>query len=88
QGNYLPGIDALRGISSRIAKDDNYWDMLANGAGFATLYRGETIYKTAIDNKTDYFVYLVDHKGNALKRTSKDLVMLCEMINEILDECK
>lgn len=53
-----------------------------------TVYRGETIYKTAIDNKTDYFVYLVDHKGNALKRTSKDLVMLCEMINEILDECK
>ena len=42
QGNYLPVIDALRGITARIAKDDNYWEMLANGGGFATLYRGET----------------------------------------------
>lgn len=43
RGNYLPVVDAIRGMASRLTKDDNYWNMLANGGGFATLYRGETM---------------------------------------------
>lgn len=53
-----------------------------------TVYRGETIYKTTIDNEINYFVYLVNRFGKSLRRTSKDLVVLCEMINEVLDEGK
>lgn len=36
------GIDAARGIGARLRRDDDYWNLILNGGGFATTYAGET----------------------------------------------
>ena len=41
--SFIPFLGSLRGLKSRMVKDDNYWDSLINGAGFATLVKGETL---------------------------------------------
>jgi hypothetical protein len=40
--NFVPVIDNIRGITSRLVKDDDYWNLILNGGGFATTYAGET----------------------------------------------
>jgi len=41
EAGFIPGWSSARGMVSRILKDDNYWQAMLNGAGFATLYKGE-----------------------------------------------
>lgn len=41
KANFIPVVDTLRGLNSRLLRDDNYWLAMANGAGFSTLYKGE-----------------------------------------------
>ncbi|KKM02978.1 hypothetical protein LCGC14_1779070, partial [marine sediment metagenome] len=38
---FTPIVSSLRGMASRMTRDANYWQLMANGGGFATLYRGE-----------------------------------------------
>lgn len=38
-----PLVEAFNGLASVIAKDENYWLNFANGGGFSTLYKGETV---------------------------------------------
>ncbi|KKL56204.1 hypothetical protein LCGC14_2247750, partial [marine sediment metagenome] len=41
EAGFIPVVSSLRGMVSRIAKDENYWQAMLNGGGFATLYKGE-----------------------------------------------
>lgn len=39
---FVPFVDSLRGFTSRMLKDDAYWDAMANGIGFSSFIHGET----------------------------------------------
>lgn len=38
---FVPFVSSLRGMASRVRRDENYWSLMANGGGFSTLYKGE-----------------------------------------------
>lgn len=41
KSGFIPGSDSLRGLASRMFKDDNYWLFMANGGGFSSTLSGE-----------------------------------------------
>jgi hypothetical protein len=41
RGNFVPFVDSLRGLRTRMAQNEDYWLYMANGGGFSTTFRGE-----------------------------------------------
>lgn len=42
EGGFVPVLDSVSGFKNRVASDPVYWEAMANGAGFSTLYKAET----------------------------------------------
>jgi len=38
---FTPVVDTIRGLNTRVREDENYWNLMRNGGGFATTYAGE-----------------------------------------------
>lgn len=47
---FIPGYSSMRGMVRRMTQDDTYWEAMANGAGFATTFQGETALSRNIRN--------------------------------------
>ena len=39
--NFVPVVDSIRGLTSRVRENENYWNLMRNGGGFGTTYAGE-----------------------------------------------
>jgi hypothetical protein len=50
RNTFIPFYSSARGMVRRVAEDDIYWEAMANGAGFATTFQGETALNRNIKN--------------------------------------
>jgi len=46
---FIPLLDSIRGMKSRIIQDQNYQDFIANGGGFSSYYVNEKAYKSHLE---------------------------------------
>ncbi len=42
KAGFIPIVSSIRGFGARLTRNENYWQLLANGGGFATVFKGET----------------------------------------------
>ena len=45
KGGFVPVVDSIKGMKSRLTKDKVYWEFMANGGGFSSTIHGETLRK-------------------------------------------
>jgi len=82
KANQIPGISFIRGLGSRIFKDQNYHDAMLNGAGFATTFKGEMSQMAEAGSVRAFYK---GRLGNKFLKTNR-LVTTAEQLINVLEE--
>lgn len=74
-GNFVPFLDSVSGFKQRVAGDPLYWEAMANGAGYSTLYKAE---RAAGQARADAFYTKFGVPANRVVNSAKKLGIFVE----------